>query len=398
MEPKTKGNIANHVKRQAKKIKKEMGISHHQALDIAASNAGFSNWKNVVNSEAKPASMKQPKQLQRAAAPIPQTLSYYPLLSNKNEGRPNAKMPINAHQELGVILKRVREETDRHKRIRNLIDEVRFTLDEWIQREYTSKDELLDEVFFKIYYGDLNRSEMPISSPEHKKTIIKLIDRAKLIISIHYPPCKPVDKLNKKLVSTATLVEAIRLDKRRKNTASEKAQLPPGTVVYFKSDRKPAIVIRHNVFNGTLECYANRGPVSALRAEMSAYRDQAKVSAFMPQRLKLPYGKWTCADGSEVMFNRDYCPIWVRTVDGKVETIDPDTEIIYEGEAEYCFHDGTAPWYGKNNDLTACLNALSEWGVENRSSKLMKLLATVIRTGDTSLLKPNWRTKEYPAT
>lgn len=26
----------------------------------------------------------------------------------------------------------------------------------------------------------------------------------------------------------------------------------------------------------------------------------------------LPYGIWTCEDGRQVLFNRDYCPIWER--------------------------------------------------------------------------------------
>ncbi len=30
----------------------------------------------------------------------------------------------------------------------------------------------------------------------------------------------------------------------------------------------------------------------------------------------LPYGLWTCADGSEVLFNRRYAPLWQRAETG----------------------------------------------------------------------------------
>lgn len=41
------GHSAEYIKRQAKKIKKEMGIRHHEALERAAQDAGFSNWKHA---------------------------------------------------------------------------------------------------------------------------------------------------------------------------------------------------------------------------------------------------------------------------------------------------------------------------------------------------------------
>ena len=34
--------------------------------------------------------------------------------------------------------------------------------------------------------------------------------------------------------------------------------------------------------------------------------------AEMVQRLSLPYGLWTCDDGKEILFNREYQPIWER--------------------------------------------------------------------------------------
>ena len=37
------------VKKLAKKIKKEKGIKHHTALDLAAQERGFSNYRQLIN-------------------------------------------------------------------------------------------------------------------------------------------------------------------------------------------------------------------------------------------------------------------------------------------------------------------------------------------------------------
>jgi hypothetical protein len=36
----------------------------------------------------------------------------------------------------------------------------------------------------------------------------------------------------------------------------------------------------------------------------------------------LPYGMWTCADGREILFNRNYRPIWQRLPEGTVQHAD----------------------------------------------------------------------------
>ncbi len=48
MKQKINGHNVEYVKRLAKKIKREQDITHHQALEIAAVNLGFSNWKHFL--------------------------------------------------------------------------------------------------------------------------------------------------------------------------------------------------------------------------------------------------------------------------------------------------------------------------------------------------------------
>jgi hypothetical protein len=71
-----------------------------------------------------------------------------------------------------------------------------------------------------------------------------------------------------------------------------------------------------------------------------------------------PYGKWTCADGTELLFNRDYRPIWRKTKSGTVIAADPDEWVIFSKQ-EYFFGDHNAP--GENSDSNrACTNQLCE--------------------------------------
>jgi hypothetical protein len=41
-------------------------------------------------------------------------------------------------------------------------------------------------------------------------------------------------------------------------------------------------------------------------------------------RLRCPYGIWRCADGREVLFNRQYWPILQRYPGGKPKPADPN--------------------------------------------------------------------------
>lgn len=49
MDIKINGHTAAFLKRQAKNIKKTQGVSHQNALDQAAINAGFNNWNHFIN-------------------------------------------------------------------------------------------------------------------------------------------------------------------------------------------------------------------------------------------------------------------------------------------------------------------------------------------------------------
>jgi hypothetical protein len=57
-------------------------------------------------------------------------------------------------------------------------------------------------------------------------------------------------------------------------------------------------------------------------ADFEAVTPRTPAADFLPARLWLPYGIWTYPDGSEVVFSRDYLPLW-RIAGNGVERLDP---------------------------------------------------------------------------
>jgi hypothetical protein len=81
----------------------------------------------------------------------------------------------------------------------------------------------------------------------------------------------------------------------------------------------------------------------------------------------LPYGQWTYADGTEILFNRYYQPIFKRNSAGVVSKCDPDCWIDYDEEAWF-FTDPNSPWFNKET-FKKCVAFLTEWGVPVLYSK-----------------------------
>ena len=88
---------------------------------------------------------------------------------------------------------------------------------------------------------------------------------------------------------------------------------------------------------------------------------------YMQFRLRVPYGKWTCVDGREVIFNREYWPILERYPGKKAKPADPYEWVCWIKQEHY-FDDGNSPWLrcgprgiaGKT--LKRCNQILAEWG------------------------------------
>lgn len=162
------------------------------------------------------------------------------------------------------------------------------------------------------------------------------------------------------------------------------ADLPRGTLVRLKQDRKRVGLV-YECSGGTVSFYHDWGPITATREEVAVCRDQSPAAIFRPLRLNLPYGKWRCRDGMEVLFNREYCPIWAKNSNGTVDSIEPKTWVDWVDQDHY-YNDGCAPMYDKRT-RTKCLAILKSWGVEDRINGAVALVPVAIRSGNVRILK-----------
>jgi hypothetical protein len=64
-------------------------------------------------------------------------------------------------------------------------------------------------------------------------------------------------------------------------------------------------------------------------------------------RTTLPYGLWKCADGREVLFNRNYRPLWERK-NGVVAPADWNERVKFDGQG-FFFDDWGSPWRRPEN-------------------------------------------------
>jgi hypothetical protein len=79
-------------------------------------------------------------------------------------------------------------------------------------------------------------------------------------------------------------------------------------------------------------------------------------------RWALPYGKWTCADGREVLFNRRYVPIYQRYPGQLPTPADPNKWVEWKDE-QWFYNDGTS----EARKLKAVLKILDEWGIADQA-------------------------------
>lgn len=120
--------------------------------------------------------------------------------------RPNARMPIETHTEIGALLKSVLAATYYRKGAYNNVNAIRGELDEWVQREYNT-NELSDEQFSNLYYrGEGNSTFSRTVSSDECDRHVESLSRVKTALIKYYPDCTPLRAMVKKLgVATKSL-------------------------------------------------------------------------------------------------------------------------------------------------------------------------------------------------
>lgn len=111
--------------------------------------------------------------------------------------RPNGKLPISTHQEIGLMLKEMLVNTSYRKVFYNRIDSVRDELDEWAMREYSDHSELPNDAFHELYYhGNLGDYLKTITSQTAER-FITYLHRIKSLLVTYYPTCAPLRRIIK---------------------------------------------------------------------------------------------------------------------------------------------------------------------------------------------------------
>ncbi|HLE00895.1 MAG TPA: DUF5623 domain-containing protein [Bdellovibrionota bacterium] len=370
------------LKRQAKKIKKEMNVHHHEALDLAAKTAGFSNWKHALNSweGATPV----PTIVQRKSHPVSATIPFTISPFGRKSVRPSTKMPLQAHQKIADLLDHILAVTDRRKSVSSPIGFVRCELDEWVQREYPTEAEMPQNIFHNLYYAHRN-------PPQDRKTIsheeadaLKLqLESVKGILGQYYAACAPLTDLHRKLDQAITALGKwadgpLKTPPKSSRSLTQR-QLPRGTAIRIKLFRCDAVVIEHDLRTDTVRYFSDSSSDGVVaRHEVSVPRSRL-TTKLMPMRVRLPYGKWTCPDGSEVLFNRDYEPMWAKSKMGVVTALKPNTWVENEKTTHY-YESSNPPWINKKV-LADCTAVLEAWGVADLVPGTMRGYFDLLKTG-----------------
>lgn len=147
-----------------------------------------------VQADKPPRPPRNPLLSRESATTVP-----YSLVFNLGSRRPKVRMTLDAHQELGQLLKDSIAATYYRAGAVNRLCRVRSELDDWLQCEYRP-DELSQERFSSMYYADLHGTTLPRRpSIAHRDAVVLKIERAIQIISTNYPDCPPRRAMLKQL-------------------------------------------------------------------------------------------------------------------------------------------------------------------------------------------------------
>jgi hypothetical protein len=386
MDRKINGHNADYLKRKARSLSKSSGITHTEALNLIAKELGYASWDNFINNRKVEPTAKD--SLRRPKTQEPAVLDYHDVRTGAIIGQhPNRKMSTRRHTRVGTLLQELLGEVEYHKRAKSAIQDIRIIMDTWLGCEYNEAD-LANAEFNQIYYGKSNYLDWEMPAPKRQTELKRMLREAKAVIDRSYHDCKPLDKLHERFDLALKALEKWPKTIKAPGLNRLKGKVRAGTFVRLDHNKQVGVVFNHNTRDQVVEGYSDGGRFLAGRHEVSVLKKQLRIVDFKPMRLFLPYGKWICVDGREVLFNRDYCPIWERSVGGAVKPIQPDVYINHE-TSEHYYNDRTAPYYS-NNEATYehCLAVLKEWGVAEKPNVLLDMFPAAIAAGDMQMLSP----------
>ena len=259
-------------------------------------------------------------------------------------------------------------------------------LDTWLGCEYTEA-EMQNEEFNSMYYSRKMEYLEFTPTQRQQQKFKRWLRKAKELIDDSYHDCKPLQKLHQHFDMATKALDKWPKKMPASTSLRGSRKLPPGTFVRLTGKKQIGVVFSHPFGEDSVVGYADGGSFHVARNEVRVLRKQLSLNDFRPMRLSLPYGKWICKDGQEVLFNRDYTPIWTRKANEGAETVNPATWVTHQ-ETIFYYDDATAPYYGNAKTHEVCLSILEEWAVSGQMPKVMELLPLALTSGDAKLLSP----------
>ncbi len=135
------------------------------------------------------------------------TVGYRTILARSERRRPAKRMPIEAHAEVGRLLKSVIADFPHTKWISKALGVVRCELDDWVQCEY-DREELSNDVFFELYYREAVVLPSDLVGPARTARHLADLTEARRLLSANYADCAPVRSLLKSIDKSMTALRA----------------------------------------------------------------------------------------------------------------------------------------------------------------------------------------------
>src|SRR5260221_9743901 len=104
----------------------------------------------------------------------------------------------------------------------------------------------------------------------------------------------------------------------------------------------------------------------AIGADLSPLRGETRADCrYWLLHEVLPYGRWICADGREILFSRGYKPLWQRYPGGPATRADPHERVKFVKQIWFYGVPAApaSPWRDKKT-IEICLDVLVQFGVE----------------------------------
>ena len=119
--------------------------------------------------------------------------------TDKTRRKPNGKMPVEVHEEIGALLKAGIGRCADRAGVSSRLDRVRSKLDNWLEHEY-SRDELDSSRFFDVYYhGDRPKPFGKRLQDSERLSLLNDVDQVERTLKRHYPDCAPLRELIRQL-------------------------------------------------------------------------------------------------------------------------------------------------------------------------------------------------------